>query len=191
MVVLMENVAAVTHLLAMALGLGTVMTTDLTLLSRLNAPFEAADAAALERAHRVIVIALLALWASGLLLLALRTGFRLEAVSAKLAAKLAVVVVLTTLALIMARWAIPTLARNTGRRIASLGLPRRLALGTVAGLSAGSWLFALVLGGAHMLKTADAEVLVGLAASVFGGALSVGIGLLVVAGRGPGVRAGC
>jgi hypothetical protein len=189
MVVIVENVATVVHLLAMALGLGTVMTTDMALLRRLNEPFREADAAAVERAHQLIFWALAALWVSGSTLLALRTGFRPDAVSAKLAAKLAVVGVLTLVAVAMARWAIPTLARNTGRRITALGLPRRLALGGLAGLSAGSWLFALVLGGAHVLKRADGSLLVALAATLVGGAAVVGVVVLAFCGRAARARA--
>ena len=105
-VVIVENVATVLHLLAMAmamamamaLGLGTVMTTDVTLLRRLNAPFGEVDAVAVEWAHGVVFAALAALWVGGSTLLALRTGLRPDAVSPKLAARLALVGGLTLLA---------------------------------------------------------------------------------------------
>ena len=103
-VVIVENVATVLHLMAMALALalamgsGTVMTTDVTLLRRLNAPFGEVDAAAVEWAHGVVFAALAALWVGGSTLLALRTGLRPDAVSPKLAARLALVGGLTLLA---------------------------------------------------------------------------------------------
>jgi hypothetical protein len=182
-VVIVENVATVIHVLAMAPGLATVMTTDVTLLRRLNEPFREVDVVALERAHTRVFGASAELRVSGLVLPALRAGLRAAAISAKRAVKHVVVGVLTLVAGAVARWAIPTLLRDTGRRITALGLPRRLALGGLAGLSAGSWSFALVLGGAPVLKTADRDLLHASAVTLVGDAAAVGVGRLAAVGR--------
>jgi hypothetical protein len=190
MPVLVENAVVVLHLLAMAVGLGTVVSTDLTVLARLRRPLSQDDAAALHRAHRTILCALGGLWVSGLVLVAARTGFDPGAMSPKLWAKLATVTLLTLVAWTMSRWALPVVASAVGRPIASLPRRPRLLLGLCAGLSAGAWSLALVLGGATMLKAAAPATVALLGSLIFAGAIGIALAVVMHAGQAAVPRRG-
>jgi hypothetical protein len=154
-----RDAATIAHLAAMAVGLGSVVFADWTILSRIDQPLTVDQLAIVRRAHRLITLALVGLWLSGLTLLALKTGFDLALITPKLASKLATVVMLTATACGMGRFALPRISANVGRRLTSLPVPQRCALATGFALSSAGWGTALLLGGSGILRTAGNEVL--------------------------------
>lgn len=98
------------------------------------------------------------MWASGIALVYLRTGFDLDNFSPKLIAKIIVVAILSVNAWIINVHAMPVLAQNVGRNPLSLSTWGLLQLSVVAGVSTASWLLGLALGSSVILKTAGATV---------------------------------
>ena len=70
---LLLDAATIAHLAAMAVGLGSAVFADWTVLSRIALPLSADQLAVVRRAHRLITASLVVLWLSGLSLLALKT----------------------------------------------------------------------------------------------------------------------
>ncbi|MEO1239975.1 MAG: hypothetical protein AAFW64_10105 [Pseudomonadota bacterium] len=82
--------------------------------------------------------------------------FLLDAFTPKLWAKITVVTILSVNAMFVASVAIPILNGHAGKRISALPRTARRALFAVAGVSAASWLMAMVMGSSVLLKTAPA-----------------------------------
>lgn len=148
------DAARVAHFVGIALAFGLAMLADLTALRAVRKPIDEAMLAQLWRLHTLIVAGLALLWASGLTIIWLKTGFHLSEVTPKLTAKLITVVVLTGNALLMEQVALPVLRANVGRRIGEIAWGARAALGAIGGLSAACWAAALTLGGFTQLQTA-------------------------------------
>jgi hypothetical protein len=93
-------------------------------------------------------IALLALWATGLGLIALDTGFDPVAIAAKpkLVTKLIVVTVLTGNGLLLHRFAFPALSGRAFGSTASLSL-----IAALGAISTVSWLYAAFVGSARLI----------------------------------------
>lgn len=171
--------AVFVHLIAMAAGLGTAMFADATLAGRLSQPLMREDIASVRRAHAVVSAALAALWASGLVLVAIRTdGFQLSAMTPKLVAKLATVSLLTCTAVLMGRFALPRITAHEGRGLLELPVTDLSALAACGGLSAAGWLTALLLGSSRILETVGPEVLALSAAFVLAGPCLAVLGAL-------------
>lgn len=144
------------HLLSVAVGLGMAFCADMSLLRRLHEPITPDVLRSLHRAHRLIAVALVAMWLTGLALIYVRTGFDLAAFSPKLFAKLAVVTVLTLNSWMIGAVAMPAIYRATGRCIAALPFRQRLIFALAGGASTASWLLALALGSSKVLAVSGA-----------------------------------
>lgn len=146
------------HLLAIAVGLGTAAQAEVSMIRGRRNIIRAETVSDLNFRHRIIVISLIGMWITGLALVALRTGFRPDAITPKLWAKLAVVALLTLNAMMISRLALPLFDRCKGRRMIDIGPWRKLAFLLFAGISNTSWLIALSLGSSLLVKTAPAQV---------------------------------
>lgn len=142
------------HILAVAVGFGVAVETEIFMLKRRRTTISPGLMSGLDHRHTVILYALGAMWVTGAALVALRTGFLLDAFTPKLWAKITVVTILSVNAMFVARVAMPILADHAGQRISALPVTAQRALFAVAGISATSWLVALVLGSSVLLKTA-------------------------------------
>lgn len=143
------------HLLCFALGMGPAIYFDLRSLFRIALPFYPIDVEELHRIHKVVSLACLGLWASGMMLIWWRTNFDPAAFSPKLWAKLGVVTVLTVNAIYLSRCVMPSLANWTGSRLIDIPVRLLLPMTLCAGLSLSCWALALALGSSTVLKTAD------------------------------------
>jgi hypothetical protein len=131
------------HLIAFAVAIATVLHEDIALLSR-----PAHDPRRLARAARIVVRALVVLWATGVALLAWHPGLDLEALRAhpKLVAKLVVVVVLTVNGAALHLFAFPRLSRPPAAGGDRMTLP--VVLGAI---STTSWFTAAFIGAARIV----------------------------------------
>ena len=169
---LLEDLFVLIHLAAMAVGFGTMVSTDMLSLRRITHPVWRPYTSALHHAHRMMVPALAVAWVSGLSLLWLRTGFAADAISAKTLAKLAVVSALTLTAAVIRLQVMPIVGRAVGRPLADLPLPKKLTLAVCAALSVSGWTLALALGGFAPLKVWSADALLALCLGVYVAAVS-------------------
>lgn len=138
---LLRMVLVYLHLLAFAAAAVGVALGDIALFSR-----KAIDSSRLQQAGRVVTAALLCLWATGLMLVAVDTGMALDQIAArpKLLAKLTVVIVLSLNGMALHRWVFPALSGPQPGLVAT----RLARLGTVSMVS---WLYAVFLGVSGML----------------------------------------
>lgn len=172
------SATATTHALAVAVGFGTVILVDRSLVRELRRPLSASYVNALREAHRMIAAALAALWLTGAVLLGIRTGFDVGAFTPKLWTKLVVVVALTVMAVVVRCLVIPRLAQMVGMRVAEWPKRTRLGLAALGGLSMASWTLALVLGVADVLADARSATVAAVALVTY--AALVGVSFAVV-----------
>lgn len=176
---LLNDAARAAHLVGLALGFGVAIIADLCAARSLFRPLQDHEFDDLHRYHRTVAFGLALFWASGLVLLWLRTGFVLENFSAKLIAKLCVVGLLTLNAYLIGRIGLPTMMAYAGSSFGSLPLAHRLRLGALAGMSGAGWIAALALGVFGVLKTIEWPVLSEIIGTIyivgFGGALLTAI----------------
>ena len=165
------DAATLVHLVALSVAVATVLELDWRIMRAAHRALTVHDAAAIERGHRRILAALAALWASGAVLAWIATGGDPSAASPKLAAKAVTVVLLTATALVMGRYALPTIAAHTGTPLLALGLATKLRLATLGALSGAGWATALIIGASESLALAPAAVLAGVVAATHSGAL--------------------
>ena len=156
---LLNDAAKATHLLGLALGFGVAILADLCAARSLFRPLDHREFETLHQYHRTVALGLALFWASGLVLLWLRTGFDPANFSPKLLAKLGVVTMLTLNAILIGRIGLPTMHAWFGFRYGSLPLAHRLRLAALAGMSGAGWISALALGVFSALKTFEWEVL--------------------------------
>lgn len=156
---MLNDAARATHLLGLALGFGVAILADLCAARSLFRPLDYREFETLHQYHRTVALGLTLFWASGLVLLWLRTGFQLENFSPKLMAKLGVVSLLTVNAILIGRIGLPTMIAWQGFRYGSLPLAHRLRLAALAGMSGAGWISALALGVFSAMKTFEWEVL--------------------------------
>ncbi|WP_299025191.1 hypothetical protein [uncultured Sulfitobacter sp.] len=156
------------HLTLFAAGMGTVLFHDYLTFRGLRMPICEGDIKSIEQLHAWIFWAFMGLWATGLVLIYVRTGFDLSAFSPKLWMKVSLMVLMTLNGTIIRALVLPLLRRNIGRSMSSL--PRRdLAVASqVAIFSMFGWSSGLFLGSSTYLKTAPWEVLLPAAAIWFG-----------------------
>lgn len=154
--IIVSDLLRLAHLLAVTVGFGVAVETEIFMLKRRRTTVSPGMMSGLRHRHSVILYALGAMWVTGAALVALRTGFLLDAFTPKLWAKIIVVTILSVNAMFVAQVAMPILADHTGQRISALPVTARRALFAVAGISATSWLVALLLGSSALLKTSPA-----------------------------------
>lgn len=150
---LINDAARAVHLLGLALGFGVAIVADLSAARALVRPLSWSEIETLGRYHRMVAVGLTLFWASGLVLLWLRTGFVLENYSPKLIAKLGVVTLLTANAALIGKIGLKVIIEWQGARFGALPLMERLRLGALAGLSGAGWISALSLGVFSTFKT--------------------------------------
>jgi hypothetical protein len=148
------------HLVFLALGLGPALYFDLRSMLRITRPMWPTDFSELHNIHRIVSLACVGLWITGVALIGIRTGFDLDRFSPKLIGKIIIVTVLTLNALLLARYVIPTLTRHQGYRLIDLPVRLLLPMTLSAGASLSCWLLALALGSSVVLKTADWPLLI-------------------------------
>ncbi len=167
------------HLAAMAAGCGAVIFADTVILRRIAQPLTQAQVVIIDHAHEVICVALGLLWLTGLALIGLKVGFVPADFSPKLIAKLGTVSVLTITAHMMARFALPYLRANVGRRPVDAPLIEQCQLALCVAMSVAGWATALMLGSSKLLKTAGDEVII-LAMSLHGLAVGGALAMALV-----------
>jgi len=158
-ITLLNDFMRATHLLGMALGFGIAILADLFAARAVMRPLDDRDFETLEILHRLVTMGLALLWASGVVLLWLRTGFDLDRFSPKLMTKVGVVVLLTANAIAMGKIGLPTMRAYQSWRFGDLPLPLRLQLSALATISAACWISALTLGVFSQLKPLQWEFL--------------------------------
>ena len=141
------DVIRVLHFAAIAIGFGTVVSTDILSLRRIGSAVSEEYCQVVESAQSIIVPSLSVAWFTGVLLLIARTGLDLAAFTADLWAKLLVVTILTATAYVVRFRVLPAIRRNVGRTLLESDLSDTKAMATCTGLSAGGWVSALVLSG--------------------------------------------
>lgn len=156
---LVNDAARAVHLLGLALGFGVAIVADLSAARTLVRPLSLSEVETLERYHRMVAIGLALFWASGLVLLWLRTGFDLANFSPKLMTKLGVVALLTVNAVLIGRIGLPAMFDWQGARFGALPIMERLRLGALAGMSGAGWISAMALGVFSTMKTMEWPVL--------------------------------
>lgn len=169
---LVNDAARAAHLLGLALGFGVAILADLCAARSLFRPLDEHEFADLHRYHRTVAFGLALFWASGLLLLWLRTGFDPANFTPKLIAKLCVVAMLTANAYLIGRLGLPTMIAYAGHRFGALPVTHRLRLGALAGMSGAGWIAALALGVFSAMKTFEWSVL----SEVIGAIYIIGLG---------------
>ncbi|MEM7717911.1 MAG: hypothetical protein AAF222_01800 [Pseudomonadota bacterium] len=169
---LLNDVARAAHLLGLALGFGVAIMADMCAARSLFRPLQDHEFADLHRYHRTVAFGLALFWASGLVLLWLRTGFALENFSPKLVTKLCVVAFLTANAYLIGKIGLPTMIAYAGNRFGDLPLTHRLRLGGLAGMSGAGWIAALALGVFSAMKTLEWELL----SEIIGAIFIIGLG---------------
>jgi hypothetical protein len=133
------------HVIALAIALGAVLKEDYKLLFGRETRI---DVEQIHQVSRLVFISLAALWATGLGLIGIDTGFSIEAItgSPKLMAKLTVVGVLTLNGFALHRYLLPML--NSARAQSAAAAT---AFSVVGAISMVSWLYAASLGVAKPL----------------------------------------
>ncbi len=169
---LLNDAARAAHLIGLALGFGVAIIADLCAARSLFRPLADHEFDDLHRHHRTVALGLALFWASGLVLLWLRTGFVIENFSPKLITKLCVVGLLTVNAWLIGRIGLPTLIAYAGCRFGALPIAHRLRLGALAGMSGAGWIAALALGVFSAMKTFEWDVL----SEIIGAIYIVGLG---------------
>ena len=172
---LLTDATRAAHLLGLALGFGLAILADVLAARAVLRPLDWREVELLGRLHRMVTLGLVVLWASGLTLLWLRTGFDLGRFSPKLVTKIGIVTVLTLNAWAIGRVGLPTLVRYQGWRFGDLPLPERVQLCALGALSAASWVSALALGVFSQLRSMEWSGLTPLVAAVYLFALSLAV----------------
>lgn len=169
---LLNDATRAAHLFGLALGFGVAIMADLCAARSLFRPLDEHEFADLHRYHRTVAFGLALFWASGLVLLWLRTGFDPSNFSPKLVTKLCVVSLLTLNAFLIGKLGLPTMLAYAGHRFGELPVTHRLRLGALAGMSGAGWIAALALGVFSAMKTFEWAVL----SEIIGAIYIIGLG---------------
>lgn len=164
------------HLLAVAIGMGASFFADQMVLRRLRNPVSDGLLETLHQCHRIVWIALLGMWISGITLVYLRTGFVWENVSPKLINKGVVVTVLTLNAWAIGRVAMGHIHGSLGKSVLDLPMRVKLPLALISGVSTTSWLLALALGSSKVLAQSSADILVPLTLAAYAACTVLSLG---------------
>ncbi|MDU8943060.1 hypothetical protein [Ovoidimarina sediminis] len=176
------------HMLCFAIGIGGAAFLELNVVRRFHHVIEEEGLRLMLFGHKLIKVALIGLWFTGLALLFLRLGVYGGSFSDKLGAKLVVVTLLTLNMLLIDRVVLVEIVRFEGAGVAEIPWLRRGRLGAIAGFSAGCWIAALLLGGIGYAKTMAAGELAAVLAPLLLGSAALGFGAALAAGwiRRPG-----
>lgn len=155
-----EDMIRFIHLLAIAIGLGTVVSTDIISFRRVERPVTEEYIGSVEGAHSVILWSFAAAWLSGVALIGITTGFDVASFSTKLWCKIGVVTTLALTAYAVKRLVMPILRFAEGRTLMEAPLGDKLIMAFCAGMSMSGWGSALLLGGLGMAKTMPGWLLV-------------------------------
>ncbi|MET0540758.1 MAG: hypothetical protein ABWZ88_03300 [Variovorax sp.] len=136
------------HLIACCIAMGLVLTSDIAMVRQLykGDPTDRIDMQRMKALQSTVSAALIALWATGLMLVALDTAVRGWDYFAnpKLQAKILIVVLLTLNGLVLHRYVLPWM-QNVGTLLRLP--PRQAVFATFSGaVSGASWLYAALLG---------------------------------------------
>ncbi|MBU2991943.1 hypothetical protein Q4555_14660 [Octadecabacter sp. 1_MG-2023] len=172
---LIDDTVRYIHLLSVAIGIGASFFADFNVLRRIRSTVNQPLLDTLDCCHRIVWAAIVVMWASGLALIYLRTGFVLENFSPKLFTKILVVTVLTANALVIGLYAVPCLEQRLGKRILNMPNSLRLPMACIAGVSTLSWLFALALGSSRFLAKGSAELFYTLVPFAYGSCIAVAL----------------
>lgn len=159
------------HLLAVIIGFGVSFFADVMILRTLRSRVDRHTLATIALQHRIVLSALAVMWASGLTLVWLRTGFDAGQISPKVYGKLLVVTLLTLNAFVIGGFAMPLLERLEESNLLDLPLGRRLPLACIAAISGASWITALAFGVSDELAKAPAMTIENVILLTFGGVL--------------------
>ena len=173
--VLANDLIRLAHLAAMAVGLGTMVSTDIMTLRRVERRISNEYCRAIESAHRIMMPALLAAWVTGMVLIGLRTGFDPAAFTPKLVAKLTVVSLLSITAVVVKWQVMPIIARAKGETLMEVPLAGKLILALCAAMSMSGWGLALLLGASETFRTADAATLTALLVATYAVAVATAL----------------
>lgn len=154
-----NDAARAVHLLGLALGFGVAIMADLKASRMLIRPLDGREIDTLHAYHRMVALGLTLFWASGLVLIWLRTGFQAENFSPKLIAKLGIVTLLTVNAIMIGKIGLRALDEWHGFRFGAIPFADRARLSALAGLSGAGWISALVLGVFSKMKTMNWDTL--------------------------------
>lgn len=138
-----------------ALGMGSGLYVDMRSLRRINKPFSSADLTEFQQVHKIVLAALCGMWATGLMLIYIRTGFVLSEFAPKLWMKLIVVSALTTNAFVIGMYVLPNVKKAIGQSAIEMPLRVMVPMTFAAASSMFCWLGGVVLGASVSLKTAD------------------------------------
>lgn len=183
---MLKTLLVYSHLLATCIALGTLLTADHKLWRWRRDWLDASQRAQLAEVQQVVGLALLALWLTGLALVA--QGYFSEGMAyllnQKLWAKGTVVVLLSLNGLLLHRNGFPLLHQAP---FVALPGPARLRLGLLGALSMSGWLFAAFLGVARPWNHGMPylHIMAGFAALLL---LAAGVALLVVRAVGEAGR---
>jgi len=171
------------HLLAVSMALGAIVATDLRLLSKL-AQDRTRIAPPNEFVTRIVLVALLVLYATGGALVGAGLLERADYLAnPKLQAKLVLVVLLTINAFVLHRLTFPRLAR--GRRVARWHASDWLLVGVPVAVSNFLWMFVAFLGVARAWNgTMPFGDIMAIAAVLYGVAQAAVFAILAVAASG-------
>ena len=172
---LLNDGVRLVHLLGLALGFGVALLADGSAARAVLRPLQEREVEMLRILHHVVTFGLVLLWASGVMLLWLRTGFDLERFSPKLWTKVCVVSVLTLNAIAIGRMGLPTLMRFQSWRFGDIPILERIQLCALGTLSAACWGLALALGVFGYFKTLNADQLTHILALTFLCALAMAL----------------
>ncbi len=167
------DTARFVHFIGLALGIGLAFFADFRMLRHFGAPVSKDDVDFIHMIHGPLIVALCLLWVSGLTILVIKTGLDPALISAKLSAKLMVVMILTINAWALARYVMPTLREAIGSPLWMLPPPDFAKVLLFGAISATSWALALCLGVFGVAKAMPPDVLFGLIGSAYSGALLV------------------
>ena len=143
------------HVLSVAGGLGAALVADSYILMRLRRPLDLEFLKNLHRYHALVFVFLVPLWASGLVLIGMRTGFDISSFSPKLWFKISAVCLLTLNGLVMGGYAFRTMARYKHLALAEFPFSALLRFGLLASISSSCWLLALSFGVSKFLAGSD------------------------------------
>ncbi|MEM8869724.1 MAG: hypothetical protein AAGB10_06860 [Pseudomonadota bacterium] len=134
------------HVIGIALGLGLAIYADGRFLRALSSPIRAGELEVLRAIHAHVLVAMGILWATGLILLYVRTGFVPSEFAPKLFFKVSVVTLLTVNAVLIGRRVMPKLERYEGFSFIQMPVLIRVQLSLIGAVSAACWLSLLALG---------------------------------------------
>lgn len=153
------DVLRAAHLLFFAAGMGAALYFDFEKFRTLQKPLSEADVWNFTWLHHWISYALGGLWATGIILIYVRTNFVIAEVSPKLRLKVGLMSFMVLNAWLIGRFVLPSLKANVGRSIASFSAIQFVVFGQIGILSMFLWTSGLVLGSSVVVRTASWDIL--------------------------------